>query len=108
MELLVFVGALVALAVASHRWGRDSRDWERGSGLLDVDDFIENELRGRRVWLDRRAALLAQLRPRRPAAPRLVLFGPALIWFGRHLIRWGVALQRRYALATAPNGQPTS
>ena len=29
MELLVFVGALVALAVAPHLWGDDSRDWER-------------------------------------------------------------------------------
>src|SRR5437867_12493874 len=97
MELLVFVGALVALAVASRLWGHASRDWEPGSGWLDVDYVIENELRGRRVWLDRRAALLAQLRPRRPAAHRPVLFGPALIWFGRHLIRWGVVLQRRYA-----------
>ena len=104
MELLVFVGALVALAVASQLWGQDSRDWDRGAGLLDVDYFVEEELRGRRIWLDRRATLLAQLRPRRPAAPRRAVLGPAAIWLGRRLVRWGVALQRRYALTPAHYG----
>jgi hypothetical protein len=103
MELLVFVGALVALAVASRLWGQDSHDWERGAGLFDVDYFVEEELRGRRVWLDRRATLLAQLRPGQPARPRPAVFGLAAIWLGRRLVRWGVALQRRYALAPAPN-----
>ena len=103
MELLVFVGALVALAVASHLWGDDSRDWERGAGLFDVDYFVEEDLRGHRAWLDRRAALLAQLRSSGPTAPRAAVLRPAALWLGRGLVRWGVALQRRYALTPAHN-----
>jgi hypothetical protein len=104
MELLWFVGALVVLAVASHRWGHDSRGWERGAGLFEVEYLVENELSDRRAWIDRRAALLAQLQPRRPSGPRPAVLGPAAIWLGRRMVRWGVALQRRYTLAPAHNG----
>jgi Kef-type K+ transport system membrane component KefB len=100
----LLLGALFALAAASCLWGQDSRGWERGAGLFDVDYFVEEELRSRRVWLDRRAALLAQLRPARPVRPRPHAFGLAAVWLGRRLVRWGVALQRRYALAPAGNG----
>jgi hypothetical protein len=73
MELVVFVGALALLAVASALWGEDSRDYERGSGLIAV----------------------APRRSSRPAAlPRAALAALASA-LGAALVRVGMALQRR-------------
>jgi hypothetical protein len=97
MELVVFVGALALLAVASALWGEDSRDYERGSGLIEVYT-VEDELRLGRALMDRRASLLSAVAPRRssrPAAlPRAALAALASA-LGAALVRVGMALQRR-------------
>jgi hypothetical protein len=97
MELVVFVGALALLAVASGRWGEDSRDYERGSGLIEVYT-VEDEMRLGRALMDRRASLLSavapRVSPRRVTLPRAALAALASA-LGGALVRVGNALQRR-------------
>jgi hypothetical protein len=97
MELVVFVGALALLAVASALWGDDSRDYERGSGLIEVYT-VEDEMRMARGIMERRASVLGAFRPRRPARswtlPRAALASAAAA-LGTLLVRVGMALQRR-------------
>jgi hypothetical protein len=83
MELLTPVVALIALALLSLRYGRDSRDWRPGQGLVG--------------WAaDRpRPAHLLPHRPRRPSLlPRRIA-----LWSGLALVRCGQAL---LALAAPP------
>ena len=97
MELVVFVGALALLAVASVLWGEESRDYERGSGLIEVYT-VEDEMRMARGLMERRASLLGAFRPRRPARswvlPRAAMANAAA-GLGGVLVRVGMALQRR-------------
>jgi hypothetical protein len=101
MELVVFVGAVALLAAASMRWGEDSRDYERGSGLIDVYT-LEDEVRTSRMLLDWRAAVMSVLEPRRPsrrwALARTVL-ASAADGIGAVLVRLGMELQRRAVAA---------
>jgi hypothetical protein len=97
MELVVFIGALALLAVASALWGEDSRDYERGSGLIEVYT-VEDEMRLARGLMERRASFLSAPKPRHPspspALPRLALANTAAA-LGALLVRVGTALQRR-------------
>jgi len=93
----VFVGALALLAVASALWGEDSRDYERGSGLIEVYT-VEDEMRMARGLMERRASFLSAVKPRRPspslALPRVAI-ASAAAGLGGVLVRVGMALQRR-------------
>ena len=98
MELVVFVGALGLLAVASAFWGEDSRHYERGSGLIEVYT-VEDEMRLARGLMERRASFLSAVKPPRRRAlswalPR-VAAGSAANALGGVLVRVGMALQRR-------------
>jgi hypothetical protein len=97
MELVVFVGALAVLAVASALWGEDSRDYERGSALIEVYT-VEDEMRLARGLMERRASVLSVLKARRPspsrALPRTAV-ATAAAGLGGVLVRVGLALQRR-------------
>ena len=97
MELVVFVGALALLAVASALWSEDSRDYERGSGLIEVYT-VEDEMRLARGLMERRASFLSAVKPRRPAPSRAlprVALASAASGLGALLVRAGTALQRR-------------
>jgi len=101
MELVVFVGAVALLAAASMRWGEDSRDYERGSGLIDVYT-LEDEVRMSRMLLDRRAAVMSMVEPRRPArhwTPARAVLATAADGIGAVLVRVGMELQRRAVAA---------
>jgi hypothetical protein len=103
MELLVLMAVLTLLALLAHRYGRDSRDWRPGQGLVGwannrsrraqevvVLDVVYPELAFERA----RALWDGALRPGRPR--RLHGADPLprklAVWSGMALVRCGQAL----------------
>ncbi|HEY3111232.1 MAG TPA: hypothetical protein VGL23_20920 [Chloroflexota bacterium] len=111
MELLTLMAALIALALLALRYGRDSRDWRPGQGLVGwaadrprparevaMLEIIYPELALDRARALREGALRRQLVPGRRRGPsrlpRKIAF-----WSGLALVRCGRAL---LALAAPP------
>ena len=103
MEMLTLVAALIALALLALRYGRDSREWRPGQGLVGwaadrprpAREVVMLEVVYPELVHDRARALRASAavavalrKPRRPSAlPRRIAF-----WSGHVLVRCGQAL----------------
>jgi hypothetical protein len=111
MEMLTLVAALIAFALLALRYGRDSRDWRAGQGLVGwatdrprparevaMFEVVYPELGLDRARSLRQSAASANRTARPPRRPTLLPRRLAL-WSGLAMVRCGQAL---LALAAPP------